>query len=202
MAIPATLTDDQVRTFDNSTPAAQNAQIAERIQNLEGGEAGAVLSVAGRGGAVVLVSADISDATAAATASKIAIRGGAGQIAFAAVTATTVAASGAITGASAAIVGAVTGATVASTGNMTAGALKVVEGANKTMGVATLSSGAVTVSTTAASATMRVIHSRQTAGTLPGHISVANIIAGTSFDLVSTAVTDDAIIAWLIVEPA
>ena len=55
MAIPATLTDDQVRTFDNSTPAAQNAQIAERIQNLEGGEAGAVLSVAGRGGAVVLV---------------------------------------------------------------------------------------------------------------------------------------------------
>ena len=174
-----TLTAEAVRGFDNSTPAAQNAQIAQRVQNLETGTEGPVQSVAGRGGAVVLVSADITDAASAATASKIAIRDGSAGLAVAALTATTVSATGRITG----------------------GSLKVSETATKSMGAAVLVGGTVTVLTAQATSTMRVFHSRQSQGTLAGHVSVSNVVAGVSFDLISTSVTDDGIIAWLIIEP-
>lgn len=56
------LTDEQVSVFDNSTQAAQNTHIAQRIQNIEQGtEGGAVDSVNGQTGVVVLTTSSISD---------------------------------------------------------------------------------------------------------------------------------------------
>lgn len=80
--------------------------------------------------------------------------------------------------------------------------LKIKEGSNAMMGVATLVAGTVTVSTTAVTASSRIFLCIQALAGGVGQLSVANVVAGTSFDINSTDGADTSTIAWLIVEPA
>ena len=87
----------------------------------------------------------------------------------------------------------------------TAGAtLKVKEGANACMGTATLAAGTAAVSTTAVTASSRIFISRQEGGTPAdfGHLQVDNVVASTGFDINSTDVADDSVVAWIIIEPS
>lgn len=80
--------------------------------------------------------------------------------------------------------------------------LKVKEGTNATMGVATLAAGTVVVNTTKVTANSRVfITSEAPAGTI-GFLSVSARTAGTSFTITSSNALDTSTVAWLIVEPA
>lgn len=76
------------------------------------------------------------------------------------------------------------------------------EGANAKSGLAVLVGGTVTVATTKASATMRVLHARQTTGGVTGNVSIANVVAGVSFDLLSSSGADTSSLYWQIWEPA
>lgn len=82
--------------------------------------------------------------------------------------------------------------------------LKVKEGTNARMGVATLVAGTVTVNTTAVSATSRIFLTGQnTAGVaLHGELTVSARVAGTSFTILSVNGGDVRQVAWLIVDPA
>lgn len=84
------------------------------------------------------------------------------------------------------------------------GGLYVKEGSNATMGVATLSGGTVTVSTTKAAANSRIFLTTQTLGTVtvPKTVGVTARSAGTSFTITSSDATDTSTVAWMIVEPA
>lgn len=81
--------------------------------------------------------------------------------------------------------------------------LKVAEGTNAKMGLATLAAGTVTVSTTAVTANSRIYLTGQgdTAGT-EGWLRVSARVAGTSFTITSSSGTDTSTVAWMIVEPA
>lgn len=78
------------------------------------------------------------------------------------------------------------------------------EGSNATMGVATLSAGSATVSTTKVTASSRIFLTVQSLGTvaLPTVVGVTAVSAGTSFTITSASVTDTSVIAWHIFEPA
>lgn len=85
----------------------------------------------------------------------------------------------------------------------TAGAgIKIKEGSNATMGTATLSTGAATVSTTKVTANSRIFLTNNANGGIVGSLYVSAVSAGTSFTITSTNVADTSTIAWLIVEPA
>lgn len=81
--------------------------------------------------------------------------------------------------------------------------LKVKEGTNAKMGVATLVAGTVVVSTTAVTANSRIFLTGQApnAGT-PGFLRISTRTAGTSFTILSSSGTDTSLVAWVIVEPA
>lgn len=78
------------------------------------------------------------------------------------------------------------------------------EGSNATMGVATLSAGAVTVNTTKVTANSRILLTVQSLGTVavPMAIGVTARSAGTSFTITSADGTDTSVVAWVIIEPA
>jgi len=78
--------------------------------------------------------------------------------------------------------------------------LKIAEGSNAKMGVATLSGGTVTVATTAVNANSRIFLTAQSSGAAPGALRVSTITAGTSFVITSSSGTDTSIAAWLIVD--
>lgn len=80
--------------------------------------------------------------------------------------------------------------------------LYIKEGANATMGTATLSSGSVVVSTTKVTASSR-IYITVNGGTLTnvGSTYVSARTAGTSFTISSTNVLDSSSVAWIIIEP-
>ncbi len=82
--------------------------------------------------------------------------------------------------------------------------IDIKEGTNARMGVATLSGGTVTVSTTQVTATSRIYLTPQNSGGSGsvGAVSVRTRTAGTSFDIQSSDDTDDRDIAWMIVNPA
>ncbi|MFI9200164.1 hypothetical protein [Streptomyces sp. NPDC053048] len=80
--------------------------------------------------------------------------------------------------------------------------LKVKEGANSTMGTATLVTGAATVATTKVTATSRIFLTSQADGGTPGFLRVSTRSAGTSFTITSSSALDTSTVAWLIVEPA
>lgn len=92
------------------------------------------------------------------------------------------------------------------TGNIsmaTAGyGLKVAEGANARMGVATLVAGTVVVNTTAVAANSRVFLTSQSGGGTPGFLRVSARVAGTSFTILSSNAADTSVVAWFIVDPA
>lgn len=80
--------------------------------------------------------------------------------------------------------------------------LKVKEGSNATMGTATLTAGAVTVSTTAVTASSRIQLTGNSDGGTPGWLRVSARSAGTSFTITSSSGTDTSTVAWIIVEPS
>lgn len=84
---------------------------------------------------------------------------------------------------------------------------KIAEGANATMGQATLVAGTVTVNTTAVTANSRIILTRAVGGGTRGYLEVGTITAATSFVINSTdgagaAVADTSTINWIIFKPA
>jgi Pectinesterase. len=80
--------------------------------------------------------------------------------------------------------------------------LKVKEGTNAKMGIATLVGGTVVVSTTAVTANSRIfLTNNNPSGTL-GLLAVTARTPGTSFTIGSLNVLDTSDIAWIIVEPA
>jgi hypothetical protein len=91
------------------------------------------------------------------------------------------------------------------TGNVeinTAGkGIDIKEGSNARMGLATLSTGAVTVSTTAVTADSRIMVTPQNGTVNAGAVWVSGRTAGTSFDISSTNVLDSRDVAWIIYEP-
>ena len=70
------------------------------------------------------------------------------------------------------------------------------------MGTATLTAGAVTVSTTAVTANSRIFLTAQSGTTNAGFLSVSTRTAGTSFAIASSNASDARTVAWMIVEPA
>jgi hypothetical protein len=82
--------------------------------------------------------------------------------------------------------------------------LKVKEGANAAMGVATLVAGTVTVATTRVTATSRIQLTAQSLGTVtaPKALAVTARTGGTSFTITSADATDTSVVAWEIIEPA
>lgn len=82
------------------------------------------------------------------------------------------------------------------------GGITIAEGANATMGVATLVAGAATVATTKVTANSRILVTSQADGGTPGWLRVSARVAATSFTVTSSSGTDTSVVAWLILEPA
>jgi len=80
--------------------------------------------------------------------------------------------------------------------------LHIKEGSNATSGIATLSSGTVTVNTTKVTANSRIYLTAQNASGTHGSIGISARTASTSFTITSTSSLDTRDIAWLIIEPA
>ena len=80
--------------------------------------------------------------------------------------------------------------------------LKIKEGSNAKMGTAVLVAGALTVSTTAVTATSRIFLTSQSDGGTVGFQRVSARTAGTSFTITSSNPLDTSTIAWFIVEPS
>ena len=81
--------------------------------------------------------------------------------------------------------------------------VQVKEGTNAKMGVTgAMTAGAITVSTTAVTATSRIFLTAQTTGGTAGALRVSARTAGTSFTITSTSGSDTSTVAWFIVEPA
>jgi hypothetical protein len=82
--------------------------------------------------------------------------------------------------------------------------IRIKEGANACMGVATLVAGTVTVNNTSVTASSRIFLTIQSLGTVatPKAIGVTARVAATSFTITSADVTDTSVIAWEIKEPA
>lgn len=82
------------------------------------------------------------------------------------------------------------------------GGVKLEEGTNEFMGLATLVNGTVTVANTNVTANSRIFLTVQTPGGTPGSpLRVSARVVGTSFTI-STAAADTSTVAWMIVEPA
>ena len=80
--------------------------------------------------------------------------------------------------------------------------LKIKEGANARMGVATLVGGVVTVANTSVTANTRIFAFHQTLGGTIGVLYVSAVVAATSFTITSSNILDTSIISWLCIEPA
>jgi hypothetical protein len=80
--------------------------------------------------------------------------------------------------------------------------LKVREGANATMGTATLVAGTVTINTTKVTANSRIFLQAQDGVSGPNALRITARTAGASFTVTSSSAGDTSTIAWVIVEPA
>ena len=78
---------------------------------------------------------------------------------------------------------------------------EITESTNGRMGVATLSSGTVTVANTSITADTRIFLTGQDTGTSDGFLTVSARSAGVSFTITSSDASDDRVIAYLLVEP-
>jgi hypothetical protein len=80
--------------------------------------------------------------------------------------------------------------------------LKVAEGSNAKQGTATLSGGTVTVANTSVTASSRIfLTSTGAGGATSGALCVSAVVAGTSFTVTSTLVTDASTFNYEIFEP-
>ena len=80
--------------------------------------------------------------------------------------------------------------------------LKIKEGANARMGIATLVAGTVTVNTTAVTANSRILLTGQDSSGTHGDLTVSARTPATSFAITSSSATDTRAVAWIIFEPA
>lgn len=71
--------------------------------------------------------------------------------------------------------------------------------ADAVAGVATLVAGTVTVATTSVLAASVILHARKATGGTAGFLSIANIVAGTSFDIISANGADTSTVSWMLV---
>jgi hypothetical protein len=79
--------------------------------------------------------------------------------------------------------------------------LKIKEGSNARMGLATLSIGTAVVSNTSVGANTRIFLTPQSHGANSGLVSVSARTAGTSFTITSSNSSDANSVAWLLIEP-
>ena len=81
--------------------------------------------------------------------------------------------------------------------------ISIAEGANATMGTATLVAGTATVNTNKITANSRVFLTTQSLGTItrPVSVGVTARVAETSFTITSMDITDTSTVAWVIMEP-
>jgi hypothetical protein len=80
--------------------------------------------------------------------------------------------------------------------------VRIKEGSNAKMGVATLVGGSAVVSTTAVAANSRIQLTGNSDGGTPGWLRVSTRTAGTSFTIQSSSGTDTSTVAWIIFDPA
>lgn len=80
--------------------------------------------------------------------------------------------------------------------------VRIKEGTNARMGVATLVAGTVTVNTTAVTASSRVMLTGQNSSGTHGELTVSARTAGTSFTITSSNGADTRSVGWIIFEPA
>jgi hypothetical protein len=80
--------------------------------------------------------------------------------------------------------------------------LKLEDGTNKSMGVATLVAGTVTVANTRVRANSRFFLTGQDSSGTHGELTVSARVAETSFTITSSSGTDTRQVAWLILEPS
>lgn len=80
------------------------------------------------------------------------------------------------------------------------GTIYVRDGSNRTMGIATLVGGTVTINNNLITANTRIFYSVQTAGGTQGFLRTTRS-AGTSFTITSTSATETSTVAWFLVEP-
>jgi hypothetical protein len=78
----------------------------------------------------------------------------------------------------------------------------ILEGSNAAMGIATLSSGTVTVSNTLVTANSRIFYSVQSSSGTVGALSITARTPGSNFTITSLSPTDASTVAWEIKEPA
>lgn len=80
--------------------------------------------------------------------------------------------------------------------------LRVKEGSNAKMGIATLVAGTVSVSNTSVTANSRIFLTAQNSSGTPGFLGISARTASTSFDITSSNGADTSTVAWMIVEPS
>ncbi len=95
----------------------------------------------------------------------------------------------------------ITKALIASGTNNSFETLGVKSGSNKSCGLGTLTAGSVTVSNTRVTASSIIELTIQVAGGTVGVPYKGTVVAGTSFDILSTSLLDTSVVGWLIVEP-
>lgn len=78
--------------------------------------------------------------------------------------------------------------------------LKITEGSNARMGVATLVGGAVVVTNTSVTANTRIFLTSQVDGGTPGFLRVSTRTNATSFTITSSNVADTSTVAWILIE--
>lgn len=81
------------------------------------------------------------------------------------------------------------------------GSIKIADGADRNMGVASLVGGTVTVNSSIVTADSRIFLTHENNSGTPGFVTISARTAGTSFTITSSSATDTSTIAWLIVEP-
>lgn len=81
------------------------------------------------------------------------------------------------------------------------GTLKLNDGANEQMGIATLVGGTVTVNNTKITANTRIFYAVDVAGGTQGFLRISARTAGTSFTITSTSGTETSTVVWMLVEP-
>jgi hypothetical protein len=80
--------------------------------------------------------------------------------------------------------------------------LSIAEGSNARMGIATLSTGTVTVNNSTITANTRVFLTINAPGGTVGSPYISARSAGTSFTISSTSIADTSSVAWLLIEPS
>ena len=179
----------------NSYQLVQNTYAVGQVWTLLGGAAGAIATINSQApvaGNYVL----------AGTANQITKTDTAGTTTFSLPAAITAPGSVTATTTLTATLGAIT----ATNGNLvlsTAGnKLSIATGANASLGTsAAMTAGAITISTTAVTASSKIFVSHNTLNGTPGAVSAptASIVAGTSFDITSSSNTDTSTVNWWII---